>query len=149
MSWTSSAYWLIFVFSRVCPMAGGRRMPVRKISRNRKGSQLQARTLPEVRELLRGWRLGFASAAYFPSKANRARKQSQWRNGTVRCLEVGMFPAALDTMLPMNSEPLIVEQDEQGILRLHGPLTMENLASFQSALRRGNPPILFLDLSEG
>jgi anti-sigma B factor antagonist len=59
-----------------------------------------------------------------------------------------MFPAALDTMLPMNSEPLIVEQDEQGILRLRGPLTMENLASFQSALRRGNAPILFLDLSE-
>ena len=59
-----------------------------------------------------------------------------------------MFPAALDTMLPMNSEPLIVEQDEQGILHLRGPLTMENLASFQSALRRGNPPILFLDLSE-
>ena len=51
-------------------------------------------------------------------------------------------------MLPMNSEPLIVEQDEQGILRLRGPLTMENLASFQSALRRGNAPILFLDLSE-
>jgi anti-sigma B factor antagonist len=59
-----------------------------------------------------------------------------------------MFPAALDRMLPMNSEPLIVEQDEQGILHLRGPLTMENLASFQSALRRGNAPILFLDLSE-
>ena len=63
-------------------------------------------------------------------------------------MDVGTFRATLDTMLPMNSEPLVVDQDEPGILRLRGPLTMENLASFQSAMRRGNAPILFLDLSE-
>src|SRR5207253_11241150 len=51
-------------------------------------------------------------------------------------------------MLPMNSEPLVIERGEPGILRLRGPLTMENLASFQNAMRRDHAPIMFLDLSE-
>jgi anti-anti-sigma factor len=51
-------------------------------------------------------------------------------------------------MVPMSSDPLIVEQEDRGILRLRGPLVTENLASFQNAVRRGNAAILFLDLSE-
>jgi anti-sigma B factor antagonist len=51
-------------------------------------------------------------------------------------------------MVPMSSEPLIVEQEDRGILRLRGPLITENLASFQNAVRRGKAPIMFLDLSE-
>ncbi|PYX79549.1 MAG: hypothetical protein DMG70_27260 [Acidobacteria bacterium] len=82
-------------------------------------------------------------------KANRAGRQ---KSMVVRlldcCLDPGRFCATLDTMLPINTEPLVIEQGEPGILRLRGPLTMENLSCFQSALRRGNAPILFLDLSE-
>jgi anti-sigma B factor antagonist len=48
----------------------------------------------------------------------------------------------------MRSEPLIVEQEDRGILRLRGPLTTENLASFQNAVRRDNASIIFLDLTE-
>jgi anti-sigma B factor antagonist len=37
---------------------------------------------------------------------------------------------------------------EQGILRLRGPLTTENLPQFQSALRREQVGTMILDLSE-
>ncbi len=36
----------------------------------------------------------------------------------------------------------------QGVLRLRGPLTYDNLPSFQNAVRRENTPTLILDLSE-
>ena len=48
----------------------------------------------------------------------------------------------------MASEPLIVEQEVPGVLRLRGPLTMENLPSFQNAVRREATPTIFLDLTE-
>jgi anti-sigma B factor antagonist len=51
------------------------------------------------------------------------------------------------------SEPLIIERmwganQEQGILRLRGPLTTENLPQFQSAIRREQVGTMILDLSE-
>lgn len=48
----------------------------------------------------------------------------------------------------MASEPLIVEQEVPGVLRLRGPLTMENLPSFQNAVRREAAATIFLDLTE-
>ncbi len=48
----------------------------------------------------------------------------------------------------MGSEPLIVDQEMPGVLRLRGPLTMENVGSFQAAVRREGSPLVFLDLSE-
>jgi anti-sigma B factor antagonist len=48
----------------------------------------------------------------------------------------------------MGSEPLIVEQEVPGVLRLRGPLTLENLPSFQNAVRREVTPTIFLDLTE-
>lgn len=52
------------------------------------------------------------------------------------------------TIVRMASEPLIVEQEVPGVLRLRGPLTMENLPSFQNAVRREAAPTIFLDLTE-
>jgi anti-sigma B factor antagonist len=48
----------------------------------------------------------------------------------------------------MGSEPLIIEQEVPGVLRLRGPLTMENLPSFQNAVRREVAPTIFLDLTD-
>ena len=52
----------------------------------------------------------------------------------------------------MNSDPLIVEralpEAGQGILMLKGPLTANNLPSFQNAIRREHTPTLILDLTE-
>ena len=53
----------------------------------------------------------------------------------------------------MESQPFVVERvfsdgEAQGVLALKGPLTSENLASFQNALRRENTPTLILDLSQ-
>lgn len=53
----------------------------------------------------------------------------------------------------MAGEPLEVEHvfgatGGQGVLRLKGPLTAENLADFQNAVRRENAPTMILDLSE-
>ncbi len=48
----------------------------------------------------------------------------------------------------MSSEPLVVEIEERGILRLRGPLTTDNLPPFQNAVRREDSAVLFLDLSE-
>jgi anti-sigma B factor antagonist len=53
----------------------------------------------------------------------------------------------------MDSEPLEVERlfgdmGGRGVLCLKGPLTAENLPSFQSAILRENVPTMILDLSE-
>ncbi len=48
----------------------------------------------------------------------------------------------------MGSDSLIVDQEMPGVLRLRGPLTMENVASFQNAVRREGSSLVFLDLSE-
>lgn len=53
----------------------------------------------------------------------------------------------------MPSDPLIIERlvgavEGQGVLRLRGPLTTENLSPFQNAVRSENAPTMFLDLSE-
>jgi anti-sigma B factor antagonist len=55
--------------------------------------------------------------------------------------------------LPMATEPLMIERlsalDGQRVLCLRGPLTMENLPSFQNAIRREeNAPTVILDLSD-
>ena len=47
----------------------------------------------------------------------------------------------------MYSEPLTVEQEAEGVLRLTGPLTNDNLPSFQNAVRREDAATIFLDLS--
>ena len=44
-------------------------------------------------------------------------------------------------------EPLEIEQVDQGILSLHGPLTMENVPPFLNAVRRENAPTVILDFS--
>ena len=36
----------------------------------------------------------------------------------------------------------------QGVLRLKGPLTAENLSEFQNAVRRENSPTIILDLTD-
>jgi anti-sigma B factor antagonist len=53
----------------------------------------------------------------------------------------------------MPTEPLVIERlegaiDGQGVLRLKGPLTTENLSPFQNAVRSENAPTVFLDLSD-
>ena len=48
----------------------------------------------------------------------------------------------------MPSEPLTIEFEERGVLRLRGPLTNENLSPFQNAVRRDDSAVLFLDLTE-
>ena len=48
----------------------------------------------------------------------------------------------------MPSEPLVVDFEDRGILRLRGPLTTENLPPFQNAVRRDDSAVLFLDLTE-
>lgn len=47
----------------------------------------------------------------------------------------------------MASEPLLVEFEERGVLRLRGPLTNENLPPFQNAVRRDDSALLLLDLT--
>jgi anti-sigma B factor antagonist len=54
---------------------------------------------------------------------------------------------------PMSSEPLEIERlfadmGGRGVLCLKGPLTAENLPSFQSAILRENVPTMILDFSE-
>ena len=48
----------------------------------------------------------------------------------------------------MPSEPLVIEVEAEGILRLRGPLTTENIPPFQNAVRREDSATMFLDLSE-
>lgn len=53
----------------------------------------------------------------------------------------------------MLSEPLVIERSwgatqGQGVLRLKGPLTTENLAQFQGAIRREKAATMILDFSE-
>jgi anti-sigma B factor antagonist len=45
-------------------------------------------------------------------------------------------------------ERVFPEYEGQGVLRLRGPLTYDNLALFQNAVRRENTPTLILDLTE-
>ena len=47
----------------------------------------------------------------------------------------------------MASEPLQIEHVEQGVLSLHGPLTMENVPPFLNAVRRENAPTMILDFT--
>ena len=47
----------------------------------------------------------------------------------------------------MSSEPLEIERLERGVLSVHGPLTMENVAPFMNAVRRESAPTMILDLS--
>jgi anti-sigma B factor antagonist len=52
----------------------------------------------------------------------------------------------------MPSEPLTIERliratGGEGVLRLTGPLTMDNLPDFQNAVRRERAPTMILDLS--
>jgi anti-sigma B factor antagonist len=46
----------------------------------------------------------------------------------------------------MSNQPLVVEQVEEGILRLVGPLTMSTLSPFENAVRRIDGNVI-LDLS--
>jgi len=48
----------------------------------------------------------------------------------------------------MSSDPLVVEFEDRGVLRLRGPLTTENLPPFQNAVRRDDSAVLFLDLTD-
>jgi anti-sigma B factor antagonist len=48
----------------------------------------------------------------------------------------------------MATEPLVVERAEDGVLRLKGPLTTENLPFFLNAMRREDANTMILDLSE-
>jgi anti-sigma B factor antagonist len=48
----------------------------------------------------------------------------------------------------MATDPLVVEHTEDGVLRLKGPLTTENLPLFQNAMRRQDANTMILDLSE-
>jgi anti-sigma B factor antagonist len=48
----------------------------------------------------------------------------------------------------MGCEPLVVDFDGRGVMRLRGPLTTENLPPFHNAVRRDDSAVLFLDLSE-
>src|SRR5437660_671423 len=47
----------------------------------------------------------------------------------------------------MASEPLQIDHVEEGVLSLHGPLTMENVPPFLNAVRRENAPTMILDFS--
>lgn len=53
----------------------------------------------------------------------------------------------------MSTEPLVIERMEgvvegQGVIRLKGPLTTENLSSFQNAVRSEPALTVFLDLTD-
>jgi len=48
----------------------------------------------------------------------------------------------------MGSDPLVVDQEIPGVLRLRGPLTTDNVPSFQNAVRRQSSPTVFLDLTD-
>lgn len=47
----------------------------------------------------------------------------------------------------MSPEPFEVERLDCGVLSLHGPLTMENVGPFLSAVRRENTPTVILDFT--
>lgn len=47
----------------------------------------------------------------------------------------------------MPTEPLEIERVDQGVLSLHGPLTMENVSPFLNAVRRENSSTMILDFS--
>ena len=47
----------------------------------------------------------------------------------------------------MPTEPLEIERVDQGVLSLHGPLTMENVSPFLNAVRRENASTMILDFS--
>jgi anti-sigma B factor antagonist len=49
---------------------------------------------------------------------------------------------------PLQVERLFAELGGRGVLRLKGPLTIENLPDFQNAIRRENVPTIILDLTE-
>jgi anti-sigma B factor antagonist len=48
----------------------------------------------------------------------------------------------------MTAEPLEIERLEQGVLSLHGPLTLENVNPFLNAVRRETTPTMILDLTD-
>lgn len=48
----------------------------------------------------------------------------------------------------MNSEALVISYESKGVLRLEGPLTLDNVADFQNAMRRDTAPTMILDLSK-
>jgi anti-sigma B factor antagonist len=47
----------------------------------------------------------------------------------------------------MASEPLQIEHVEEGVLSLHGPLTLENVPPFLNAVRREHAATMILDFS--
>jgi anti-sigma B factor antagonist len=47
----------------------------------------------------------------------------------------------------MTAEPLEIERLEDGVLSLHGPLTMENVPPFMNAVRRESAPTIILDFT--
>ena len=58
-----------------------------------------------------------------------------------------IFPAR------MRSDPLIIEflegpREDQGVLRLHGALTLDNVGQFQSVMRAETAETMILDLSQ-
>jgi anti-sigma B factor antagonist len=72
---------------------------------------------------------------------------------TRQCCGVVAYRSPPPYNLPMPTEPLTIErlsaQAGPRVLCLSGPLTIENLALFQNAIRREeNVPIVILDLSE-
>lgn len=48
----------------------------------------------------------------------------------------------------MATEPLQIERLDRGVLSLHGPLTMENVAPFMNAVRREDAPTMILDFTD-
>jgi anti-sigma B factor antagonist len=48
----------------------------------------------------------------------------------------------------MATEPLQIERLDKGVLSLHGPLTMENVAPFMNAVRREDAPTMILDFTD-
>jgi anti-sigma B factor antagonist len=47
----------------------------------------------------------------------------------------------------MTAEPLEIERLDEGVLSLHGPLTMENVQPFMNAVRRESAPTMILDFT--
>src|SRR5258708_31300114 len=47
----------------------------------------------------------------------------------------------------MRGEPIEIERLDDGVLSLHGPLTMENVSPFLNAVRRENAPTMILDFT--
>jgi anti-sigma B factor antagonist len=47
----------------------------------------------------------------------------------------------------MTAEPLEIERLDDGVLSLHGPLTMENIALFMNAVRRESAATMILDFT--